>query len=237
MSDGPPIDSVLLGIITRTRYLLLDFDGPICDIYAGLSAATVADRLRKLVNGSGVQVPADLARSEDPLDLFVYAAAIDTELAERVEAEMTELEEAATATAKPTGYVHDVFMACRESGRSVAVVSNNSDRAVRSYLTQNGLDDRVHLVVARTSHDAALLKPNPHLIEKALAALGAVPEICAFVGDSTTDIEAARMASVPSIGYANKPGKRASLTDAGADVVISSLADLVLVLRARPLSD
>lgn len=99
------------------------------------------------------------------------------------------------------------------------MVSNNSDRAVHSYLTRNGLDDRIDLVVARTSHDPALLKPSPHLIETALEALGAEPGVCAFVGDSTTDIEAARLVGVPSIGYANRPGKRASLTEAGADAV------------------
>jgi phosphoglycolate phosphatase-like HAD superfamily hydrolase len=61
------------------------------------------------------------------------------------------------------------------------------------------------------------------------------PGACAFVGDSTTDIEAARLVGVPSIGYANRPGKHALLAEAGADTVVSSLADLILVLRARPL--
>jgi len=66
-------------------------------------------------------------------------------------------------TARPAAYVHDVVTSCRESGRLVAVVSNNSDRAVRAYLTRNGLADRVDLVAARTSLDPGLLKPSPHL--------------------------------------------------------------------------
>lgn len=234
MSASPLPGDVLRDILTRTRYLLLDFDGPICDVYTGLPAATVADRLRKFLSSESVQIPDDVARSADPLEIFTYAGTIDPGLAQRVEAEMAEMEDAAVATAKPAAYVHEVVTACRESGRSVAVVSNNSDRAVRSYLTRQGLDDRVDLVVARTSHDAALLKPNPHLVETALTALGAEPGECAFVGDSTTDIHAARLAGVPSIGYANKPGKHAILSAAGADTVVSSLADLVLILRAHP---
>jgi phosphoglycolate phosphatase len=235
---GSPLDhSVLLDILTPTRYLLLDFDGPICDIYAGLPAATVAGHLREFLSEGGTEVPAELAASDDPLEVFAYAATVDPELAKRVEAEMTKLEEAATTTARPAGYVHDVVMACRESGRSVAVVSNNSDRAVHSYLARNGLDDRIDLVVARTSHDPALLKPSPHLIETALEVLGAEPGECAFVGDSTTDIEAARQVGVPSIGYANRPGKHASLAKAGANTVVASLADLVLVLRACPFAN
>jgi hypothetical protein len=39
------------GLLARTRYLLLDFDGPVCDIFAGLPATAVAERLRKLITG------------------------------------------------------------------------------------------------------------------------------------------------------------------------------------------
>jgi hypothetical protein len=48
-------------------------------------------------------------------------------------------------------------------------------------------------------------------------------------------MQAARLAGVDSIGYANKPGKHASLTAAGALAVVTSLAELVLPFRARPL--
>ena len=41
-----PLDTALLDILTPAHYLLLDFDGPICDVYDGLPAATVAERLR-----------------------------------------------------------------------------------------------------------------------------------------------------------------------------------------------
>ena len=68
------------------------------------------------------------------MEVFAYAGTISPDLAARVEAEMTDLEVAAVATAKPTPYVHDVLAACRESGRAVAVVSNNAERAVQLYL-------------------------------------------------------------------------------------------------------
>jgi HAD superfamily hydrolase (TIGR01662 family) len=237
MTSGPSYNAALLDILTSTHHLLLDFDGPICDVYAGLPAAAVAERLRKLFSNEDRQLPDNVAQSDDPLEVFAYTATIDPELAARVEAELTSLEETAVSTAKPAAYVHEVVTSCRESGRSVSVVSNNSERAVNTYLAQHGLDDRIDLVVARTSHDAALLKPNPHLIEKALEILSAEPTACAFVGDSTTDIEAARIVGVPSIGYANRPGKHNLLTQTGADTVVSSLSDLILVLRARPLSN
>ncbi len=64
-------------------------------------------------------------------------------------------------------------------------------------------------------------------------ALDAEPGECTLVGDSVSDIQAARLASVHSIGYANEPGKRESFTAAGAGAIIDSLADLALRLRAR----
>jgi phosphoglycolate phosphatase len=232
MTSPTPSGSDLDTIVSQTRHLLLDFDGPICYIFAGLPAATVADRLRKLF-GDHAQLPGDIAKTTDPFEVFAYAATISEDLAARVETEMTDQELAAVATAAPTPYFHEVMTACQNSGRSVAVVSNNSAVAVRSYLARHGLDDRIGLVVARTNHDPALLKPSPHLITQAVDTLDAEPGECTLVGDSVTDVEGARLASVQSIGYANKPGKRERLTAAGAGAIINSLADLALKLRAR----
>jgi phosphoglycolate phosphatase len=231
MTAPTPPGSDLDTIVSRTRYLLLDFDGPICSIYAGLPAATVADRLRKLF-GEHAQLPDEVTRTADPLEVFAYAATISEDLAVRVETEMTDQELAAVATAAPTPYVHEVVTACQNSGRSVAVVSNNSAAAVHSYIAHHGLDDRIDLVVARTNHDPALLKPSPHLIAKAIDALNAELEKCTLVGDSVTDVQGAHLASIQSIGYANKPGKREHLMEAGAGAIINSLADLALMLRA-----
>jgi len=232
MTSPTPPGSDLDTILARTRHLLLDFDGPICSIFADLPAATVADRLRKLF-GDHAELPDEITRSADPLEVFAYAATVSMDLAAKVETEMTDLELAAVAMAAPTPYVHEVVTACQNSGRSVAVVSNNSAAAVHAYLTQHGLDDRISLVVARTNHDPALLKPSPHLITQAVDALDAEPGECTLVGDSVTDIQGARLASVQSIGYANELGKRERFTAAGADAIINSLADLALRLRAR----
>jgi hypothetical protein len=102
-----------------------------------------------------------------------------------------------------------------------------------AYLARHGLDDRISLVVARTSHDPALLKPSPLLITQAVQALDAEPAECTLVGDSVTDIQGARLAGTQSIGYANKPGKPERLSGAGASAIINSLADLALKIRAR----
>jgi phosphoglycolate phosphatase len=77
-----------------------------------------------------------------------------------------------------------------------------------------------------------LLKPSPHLVSRALDALGANADEAVLVGDSTSDIDAARHAGVRTIGYANKPGKVDHLTNSGAQLVIDDLDALVSVLLA-----
>jgi phosphoglycolate phosphatase len=229
---SPGTDAAALGaIIARTLYLLLDFDGPICSIYAGLPAPTVADKLRQLFPG---ELPEEIAKTPDPIEVFQYSATVSDEMAARVEAEMADLEVAAVPTADPTPYVHQVITSARESSRIVGVVSNNSPRAVNAYLDRHSLSGGIRLVVARASHDPALLKPSPHLINKAVRGLGANPASSTLVGDSFTDIEAAHRAGVASIGYANKPGKRERMMQLQAGAVITSMADLALSLRAYP---
>jgi HAD superfamily hydrolase (TIGR01662 family) len=235
MTPGPADAQALGDILDQARCLLIDFDGPICDIYAGLTDATVADRLRKVITAQGVSVPARITSSHDPIAVFDYAATVSPGLGELIEAEMTGQEVEAVATARPVPYVHEVVTSARGTGRRIAIVSNNSERAVRAYLAEHGLADRVDLISARTSADPALLKPSPHLLEQAITGLDASPVDCVIIGDSITDIQAARAAGIHSIGYANKAGKRDSFTDERASVIIDSLADLVLPLRARPL--
>src|SRR6201996_6066374 len=147
---SPGTDAAALGaIIARTRYLLLDFDGPICSIYAGLPAPTVAEKLRQLFPG---ELPEEIANTPDPIEVFKYSATVSDEMAARVETEMADLEVAAVPTADPTPYVHQVIASARESGRIIGVVSNNSPRAVNAYLDRHSLSSGIALVVARTSH-------------------------------------------------------------------------------------
>jgi phosphoglycolate phosphatase-like HAD superfamily hydrolase len=78
------------------------------------------------------------------------------------------------------------------AGRSASSATIAS--AVSAYPDHHDLSDRTALVVARTSHDPALLKPDPYLINEAVSALGVDTTSTALVGDSFTDVEAAQRA-------------------------------------------
>ena len=78
------------------------------------------------------------------------------------------------------------------------------------------------------------MKPNPFLLTRALQAVGDLdPASALMIGDSESDITAARTTGVPAIGFANKPGKQQRLADAGATVVVANMNQLAQALAPR----
>lgn len=214
-------------LLTHARALLLDFDGPICSVFAGIPAPIVADQLRAiLTDGGHTDLPEVIVTSEDPFDVFRYAATVGPDEARYVEAAFTANEVEAIPTATPTEGAHHLIHTWHQSGRPLAIVSNNSTTAISAYLDLYNLRPLVNFVSARTSPDAALFKPNPHLLHLAITALAVPPVECAFIGDSLTDVAAARAAGVRCIGYANKPGKHDRMREQRADAVTNFLAEL-----------
>ena len=235
MRAAPSVE--LVSVIGRTRYLLLDFDGPVCAIFAGLPAPSVAAQLRELLSANGQPLPESIAGEDDPIEVLRYTASLDPDTTIRVETALRDAERAATATATPTPSARDVLLACHQTNRRVAVISNNSQLAVQTYLQAHHLTEHVDVIVGRTNPDPRLLKPHPHLVLRALDALDGDPAASTFVGDSTSDIQSAKAAGTHSVGYANKPGKIERLHWAGADAIVTTMGELHDALLAhQPLS-
>ncbi len=230
MTAAPSVE--LRRIIDRTRDLLLDFDGPICSVFAGLPAPDVAARLRELLSSNGKPLPDVVAKEDDPIEVLRYAGGLDPDAAAGIEATLREAERAAVETAQPTPQAREVILACHRTRRRVAVISNNSQAAVERYLAAHRLAEHVDVIVGRTEPDPGLLKPHPHLVLRALDALGSDPATCALVGDSISDIQAAQATGTTSIGFANKPGKAERLQGAGADTIVTTMAELHSALLA-----
>jgi HAD superfamily hydrolase (TIGR01509 family) len=231
MRTSYPTD--LTKIIDQTRYLLLDFDGPICSIFAGMSASTVADQLRSLLVSNGIPLQEPLPDVDDPLEVLRFTSTLGPGAAERVESALRAAEVAASRTAQPTPHAREVILACHQTGRAVAVISNNSQAAVDAYLHEHGLAEHVDVVVGRTESDPSRLKPSPHLVVRALRALNGLPPSCTLVGDSVSDVKSANAAGTHSVGFANKPGKYERLVRAGAGAVVTTLAELEAALLSR----
>ncbi|MGA4732166.1 HAD family hydrolase [Micromonospora taraxaci] len=221
---------------SRTRFLLLDFDGPVCDIFAEYSAPQIAQELVDLIEKLGQPITPTLIGEQDPLQVLrVTGRLYSTTVLAKVDAAFRAAECAAARTAIPTPGVDDVIDSALATGRTLIVVSNNSREAVVSYLKSHNLLDFFEAVIGRyEGMNPELLKPDRHLLDLALKGNEAQRATCVLVGDSTTDTEAAQAAGVGSIGYANKPGKSEALTEVGADAVIRQMTELATALRDAP---
>src|SRR5579875_3894813 len=200
-------EAAALPIIQRVRYLLLDFDGPVCRVFAGFPAPEVAARLRQALSAH-CAVPRDwLAGERDPHEVLKASLAFGPEVAARAHDELMRLETRAVGSAVPTAYAREVITAVKERGDSVGIVSNNAASAVTAYLAAHGLTGQVDCIAARNGPDPTLMKPHPYLVTQAMTALRAEREHCALVGDSVSDVIAAHRADITGIGYANKERK------------------------------
>ncbi len=221
----------LMHLLSRTGPILLDFDGPVCGVFAGYPATAVADELRTLLVDRGADLTETVINEADPLQVLRWTMTLKRpEVTRAVEDALCAAELRAVESAVPTPYAREVIVAAHQAGRPVAIVSNNSAPAITEYLTAHRLASYVEPVVGRAYAQPERMKPSPDPILHAVGALGAEPRACVLVGDSATDVTSSSAAGVHIIGYANKPPKAALLTEAGANIVITSMSELATPL-------
>lgn len=111
--------------------------------------------------------------------------------------------------------------------RDLGVVSNNQHETVEYLLDFFGIKGLFETFYGRepTVESLRLKKPNPHYVERALSDLGADAERTLYVGDSESDIEAARRANVDS-AFLRRPHRTEYALDARPTHEITSLTEL-----------
>jgi phosphoglycolate phosphatase-like HAD superfamily hydrolase len=225
----------LAGIIHGVKAVLLDFDGPVCKVFAGYPASEVAADLVELLRAGGIPVPSHIAELTDPLELLRWSGSHGTpSLTVAIEDALCAAELRAVASAEPTPFGREVIVAAHEAGLPIAIVTNNSAAAASAYLTAHRLQRYVSPIIGRAYAAPAKMKPNPISILRASEGVGVDPLKCVLIGDSLSDIEGARSAGVRVIAYANKPHKVVRFASAGADVVVTSMKAIAAALTALP---
>lgn len=193
----------LAEVLAPVRHVLLDFDGPVCSVFGELPAPVVARRLAETIDAD---LP-DEVIGTDPLALLTVFAERGRDTLIAAEAKLAELEMEAVRAAPTTPGVVEALEAFRATGRTVTIVSNNSQAAVEAFVAGRGLDHLITGVCSRQHPEPELLKPNPFLLRRAILERSAREEECVMVGDNATDIRAARSAQVLAVGVVNKPYK------------------------------
>lgn len=212
---------------STVRAVILDFDGPVCGVFAGPSAPQVANRLRAhLVDvgwGRGVELPG----SDDPLQVLINVYRIAPQLAGSVENELQRAETEAVETATETPGARGLLQLLSAAHVPVAIASNNSASAIDHWLKRQGLDHLIHTVTGRHPTNVELMKPDPWPVLTACEALGKAPTECLFVGDSLTDAQAAEGAGTPFVALATRPEKATAFVNAGCATIITSMTDMI----------
>ncbi|MBW1604715.1 HAD family hydrolase [Streptomyces sp. JJ66] len=216
--------------VAGVTHVLLDFDGPVCDVFAGQPAEDVASELLSLYERkSGAPFPLAAPTIADPLEIVRLAGREADPHAGALADALARAELRAVETAALTPGVLETLGACRATGRAVCIVSNNSAGAVREFLRVHGIEAAVSGVVGRPD-DVALMKPDPYPLLRALDAMGTDPVVAVMIGDSISDVQAAHRAGTRSVGFANRPPKSDLLESAGASAVISSMRELAAAM-------
>jgi HAD superfamily hydrolase (TIGR01662 family) len=219
----------LAQLLEERRHVLLDFDGPVCAVFGTRGSAHAADAVRRALGATAWREMGDDAASysDDPFDVLRYAwVRLDRQKADAAEQALTVCEVHAVAGLSLTEGSAEAIESLRASRHTVTIVSNNSERAIHAFIGAHALAEQIDGVVGRTRARAQDLKPEPYLLDRALEQLGAKPADAVLVGDSITDIQAARAAGTAAIAYANKPGKDSALRSFEPDALIKSMDEI-----------
>ena len=211
MTTNPELSTLIAG----ARAVLFDFDGPLCDVFAGMPADEVARQLE--------QVMGERVDSDDPLQVLRESVRFGPTVVRAVEDALIAAEVAAVSCSRQTPGGVEAIRSCLATDRLVAVVSNNSSDAVAAFLRAVGLASVP--VVGRPYASPERMKPNPWPLVSALELLRADCRDAVFVGDSFTDLEASETVGVPCLAYANKPWKLEAFRAMNV-LVVTSMGDI-----------
>lgn len=122
--------------------------------------------------------------------------------------------------------------ALAQAGWRLGVCTNKPDRLALALLERLGVRDRFAAVLGAGS--LPVIKPDPEHLRETVRRAGTVPERSVMLGDTSTDLLAARAAGMPCVlmrfGFAAEP-----LEDLAADAVIDHYDEVEPALeRLRP---
>lgn len=213
------------------RLVIFDCDGTLVDsqgvIVAAMAAAFTAlgeepptpEAVRRIVGLSLDRAMTDLAPGASPDQC--------ARLVDAYRAHFPAAFEAVGSDEEAYPGVHDALAALEEAGCLLAVATGKGRPGLVATLERHGLRER--FVTLQTA-DRNPGKPHPAMALNAMAAAGAAPETTALVGDTTYDMEMARAAGVTAIGVAWGYHPVQALTEAGADHIARTFAEVVTLV-------
>ncbi len=146
----------------------------------------------------------------------------------RVEAAqiLEDVEMLTCARAQPFPGTAEALQCLADHHLAVGIITRNCRRAVRAVLDRHHL----HHDALLTREDVARVKPDAAHLLAALDLLAVTPPETLMVGDHPTDIQCGRAAGALTCGVLTDRTTREQHEQAGADLVVDSVAALAAVL-------
>src|SRR3954454_16447268 len=226
-TSAPRMATSVLCTGMRVRAFLFDFDGLILDTELAARAGW-----ERLYHEHGHELPADLwatlvGTTHAPWDPMTHLEELVGEPLEReaLNERRYEHEIALIEAEELRPGIAEYLAATRRHGLKRAIVSSSTRRWVDMHLERleeaTGWD-----AICTADRDPARAKPAPALYLEALEQLGVRADEAVAFEDSPNGVLAAKAAAVFCIAIPNEVTRDLGLAEAGADIVLDSLADL-----------
>lgn len=140
-----------------------------------------------------------------------------------------------------TGYLRQCFRASEALGRllefyhgKVAILTNAPRRSsVERNLSKTGLGEVTDRILILTGEDVSKTKPDPEGLYKISRKLGIIIPSLFFVGDSVTDIDAAKRCGMDSVAISGGAGFQIHLKNAQPSAMAANLISLAEATEAQ----
>ena len=221
----------------RRNIIVFDLDGTLVDSAPDLGRAVAhvltelgatapqIEAMRNWIGGGGRKM---VARGLEAVGLELSEATFEA----AVESFFTHYRAHISDNSSVFPGVHDALAALRDGGAKMGVCTNKYAEYSVRLLADLGLDGFFGGVVLG-GDSLPVRKPDGRHVLGVIERLGGTAGQAVMIGDSETDVNAARDAGVPviavSFGYSDTPA-----AELGADAVIDAFADLAAALDTLP---
>ncbi|MFJ8719524.1 HAD hydrolase-like protein [Streptomyces violaceus] len=224
--------SDLHDLLAQSEAVLFSFDGLLCRLF-GRNLQSVSERL--LTEAQSLQLALPPQTPTDPVGMLRAFVRHGTPgQIHQLDRLLTQFETEAARHAAPLPGVSQLLRALGESNRRLAVVTDHASDAVDTFLERLPTDIPAgRIAVFGRPDDPELMKPNPHGLTRATAALKVPHTRVLLMGESIADALAAQTAGIPFVGIAATTRQARMLRDAGASRTVASVRTITAVVKEQ----
>ncbi len=216
----------------RIEAVVFDLDGTL--VHSAVDYAKMRTKVIEILVSKGVKEESlkDALRlwqlmheSEMQLEEMGYGAKERTEILANLTCAMNEVElEGVEKTTSIEG-AKDVLMKLKEMGIKIGIATRGCGAYARETLRKTGLIGFVDILLARD--EVTHSKPDPRHLIQVINALGVPLDAVVFVGDTATDFQTAKDASVTFLGFSQQAQYIERLRNAGCETIMEDLTQLI----------